>query len=75
MVDLNTVIPRLRVGGVLVFDDTANPYCPGLMGVWETFLDHVPDLAGYSYSEVGTGISLAIRLGNAMVIFRHGSKT
>jgi predicted O-methyltransferase YrrM len=63
MDDLNNVIPRLRVGGVLVFDDTANPYCPGLMGVWEKFLRNVPDLAGYSYSEAGTGISFAIRLG------------
>ncbi len=41
MDDLRNVIPRLRVGGVLVFDDTANPYCPGLMAVWEKFLDSV----------------------------------
>ena len=63
MDDLRHVAPRLRVGGVLVFDDTANPYCPGLMRVWEKFLDSVPDLAGYSYNEAGTGISFAIRLG------------
>jgi predicted O-methyltransferase YrrM len=63
MDDLRNVILRLRVGGVLVFDDTANPYCAGLMRVWETFLDSVPDLAGYSYNEAGTGISFAIRLG------------
>src|SRR5262245_38660403 len=63
MDDLRNVAPRLRVGGVLVFDDTANPYCPGLMRVWEKFLNSVPDFAGYSYNEAGTGISFAIRLG------------
>jgi predicted O-methyltransferase YrrM len=63
MDDLRNVTPRLRVGGVLVFDDTANPYCPGLMEVWKKFLGSAPDLAGYSYNDAGAGISFAIRLG------------
>lgn len=35
--DLCTTVERLRVGGVIVFDDIDNPYCPGLMEVWNRF--------------------------------------
>lgn len=59
--DLRNVIPRLRVGGVVVFDDTSNPYCPGLDKVWEDLLRADRGLAGYSYSGLGTGVSFAIR--------------
>jgi hypothetical protein len=59
--DLRNVVPRLRVGGVLVFDDTSNPYCPGLDRVWSRLLRADPGLAGYSYAALGTGVSFAIR--------------
>src|SRR5260221_4658244 len=41
--DLEDVIPHLAVGGVLLFDDTANPYCPGLADVWEEMLTRHPE--------------------------------
>lgn len=61
MADLEDVIPHLEVGGVLVFDDTANPYCPGLAAVWEETLARHQDLRGFSYNELGTGVSFAVR--------------
>jgi hypothetical protein len=60
--DLINVAPRLRVGGVLVFDDTGNPYCPGLKEVWAEFLKLDTGLRGFSYDQTGTGISFAVRM-------------
>jgi hypothetical protein len=60
--DLVNVAPRVRVGGVLVFDDTGNPYCPGLQEVWEEFLKLDTGLSGFSYGRTGTGISFAVRM-------------
>jgi hypothetical protein len=59
--DLTTVIPRLRVGGVIVFDDIANPYCPGLDQVWNDFLRLDIGLAGFSFTAAGTGVGFAVR--------------
>jgi predicted O-methyltransferase YrrM len=66
--DLQNVAARLRVGGVLVFDDTANPYCPGLDRVWSEFLQTNPGLRGFSYNNLGAGVSFALRV-------RESSKT
>jgi len=63
--DLVNVVPHLAVGGVLVFDDTANPFCPGLDKVWQRLLDADKGLRGYSYSELGTGVSFALRMKEA----------
>ena len=59
--DLRNVTPRLRVGGVLVFDDTANPYTPGLDAVWARLLQVDAGLQGFSYGALGAGVSFAIR--------------
>ncbi len=60
--DLRNVVPRLRVGGVIVFDDTNNPYCPGLSEVWSDLLRADAGLRSYSYNDLGTGVSFAIRM-------------
>jgi predicted O-methyltransferase YrrM len=59
--DLYNVTPRLRVGGVLVFDDTNNPYCPGLRDVWDALVAADGGLLPASFDEVGTGVSFALR--------------
>ena len=59
--DLSKVIPRLRVGGVIVFDDIANPYRPVLYRVWSDFLRSDIGLAGFSFTAAGTGVGFAIR--------------
>lgn len=64
--DLQNVAARLRVGGLLIFDDTNNPYCPGLDKVWQEFLQTDSGLHGFSYNQLGTGISFALRVREAL---------
>ena len=59
--DLETVMPRLKVGGALIFDDISNTSHPELAGVWH---DVVASRRGYStftFSELGFGVGVAIR--------------
>ncbi|MCM0081184.1 class I SAM-dependent methyltransferase [Geomonas sp. Red32] len=59
--DLCNVIPRLSVGGVLVFDDIAHPAHPYLANVWLRAMARFPFLAHYEYTEAGFGVAFAIR--------------
>jgi predicted O-methyltransferase YrrM len=61
--DLANVVARLRVGGVIVFDDIDNPYCPGLDGVWDRFMKANPELSGLvAANPLGLGVAFAIRM-------------
>jgi hypothetical protein len=60
-IDLENVLPRLKIGGALVFDDISNQWHPELVDVWNDFLGRHENLAGYSFSEVGYGVAFAIR--------------
>ncbi|MGD9583394.1 MAG: class I SAM-dependent methyltransferase [Lysobacterales bacterium] len=61
--DLANVVSLLKVGGVIVFDDIDNPYCPGLDGVWAKFLQQYPELNGSILpNALGLGVGFAIRL-------------
>lgn len=67
--DLINVVPRLRVGGVIVFDDIDNPYCPGLLGVWEQFMKRYPELKGLVVENpLGLGVAFAIRMRDSIQI-------
>lgn len=59
--DLENVLPRLKIGGALVFDDISNQSHANLAGVWKEFLERHPNLSGYSFTEVGFGVGFAIR--------------
>ena len=60
--DLTNVVDRLRVGGVLVFDDIDNPYCLGLDGVWDKFMKTHPSLEGCIVNNpIGLGVAIGIR--------------
>jgi len=59
--DLCTVIPRLALGGILVFDDIAHPDHSYLLDVWRRALDRHPFLSGYEFVEIGYGVAFAIR--------------
>jgi predicted O-methyltransferase YrrM len=59
--DLVTVMPRLKIGGGLVFDDVSHPLHPELGQVWR---DTVVARAGFStftFDEIGFGVGVAIR--------------
>ena len=59
--DLETVLPRLRVGGALVFDDIRHPAHPELFDVWKKTVAADRRYACWEFGEVGYGIALAVR--------------
>lgn len=59
--DLKTVLPRLRVGGVLVFDDTRHRHHPDLFGVWSSTVAADRRYACWGFDDVGYGVALAVR--------------
>lgn len=59
--DIADVLPRLSIGGCVVFDDTCNPNVAGLSEVWRRMVADNPRFAAYTYSDVGYGIGFAIR--------------
>jgi predicted O-methyltransferase YrrM len=59
--DLENVIPRLKVGGALVFDDISNHSHATLESVWKDVVVNDSRFAAYSFTEVGFGVGFAIR--------------
>jgi predicted O-methyltransferase YrrM len=59
--DLENVIPRLKIGGALVFDDISNQSHPTLASVWKSEVEDDSRFASYSFAEVGFGVGFAIR--------------
>jgi predicted O-methyltransferase YrrM len=59
--DLCNVIPRLSVGGVVVFDDIGHPQHPYLLNVWQKAIAQFPYLSSFEFTETGYGIGFAIR--------------
>jgi predicted O-methyltransferase YrrM len=59
--DLRNVMPRLKVGGVLVFDDIVNPSHLVLREVWEQEVAARPDMASWTFGEAGFGVAFAVR--------------
>ena len=59
--DLQNVIPRLKIGGALVFDDIANQSHPTLASVWKREVEDDSRFASYSFAEVGFGVGFASR--------------
>jgi predicted O-methyltransferase YrrM len=59
--DIENVIPRLKIGGALVFDDIANPAHPELGDVWNRVVARSDCFASWGFSELGFGIAFAIK--------------
>lgn len=59
--DLETVLPRLKIGGALVFDDVSNPAHPELAGVWTDLFTRHPRFSAFTFTEIGYGVGFAIR--------------
>lgn len=60
-VDLRNVKDRVKVGGLLVFDDTSNLSHPGLSAVWKNEIGRDPRFATAEFNEIGFGIGIAVR--------------
>jgi hypothetical protein len=59
--DLHDVLPHLKVGGVILFDDTCNPFTPGLGRVWERVVCSDDRFSTWSYRDLGYGVGIAVR--------------
>jgi len=59
--DLRDVLPRLAIGGAVVFDDISHPAHPELNRVWRAMVEDDDRFSTYSYREAGYGVGFAIR--------------
>ena len=59
--DLETVVPRLKVGGLLIFDDICNPDHTYLRRVWRRVTADRVRFQTYEYDELGYGVAFAIK--------------
>lgn len=59
--DLRDVMPRLKIGGVLVFDDITHPKHPNLLKIWSKYVGSNPHFSCWEYRELGYGVALAVR--------------
>jgi predicted O-methyltransferase YrrM len=59
--DLKNVIPRLKIGGALVFDDICNVSHPALRHVWDKLVVKSKRFMTYTFDELGFGVSFAIK--------------
>ena len=59
--DLRNVLPRLKVGGIIVFDDICHPLHPYLADVWQRIIVSDSRFATWEFTELGYGVAFAIR--------------
>ena len=59
--DLMNVLPRLKIGGIVVFDDVVHPAFPWLEEVWKETVADDPNFVSKTFTEIGHGVSFAIR--------------
>lgn len=59
--DLLDVLPRLKIGGVLVFDDIAHPELPHLKDVWQALVVADTRFSAWQFDELGYGVAVAVR--------------
>ena len=59
--DLRDVLPRLRIGGALVFDDISHPAHPKLASVWRRVVESERRYGTWTFDDVGYGVAVAVR--------------
>ena len=59
--DLRDVLPRLKIGGAIVFDDIGSPQASYLKDVWRRYVASQPRFASWEFDELGFGIAIGIR--------------
>jgi predicted O-methyltransferase YrrM len=60
--DLRAVLPRLTVGGVIVFDDISHPMHLYLADVWQRVVVSDKRFAPWQFTEIGYGVAFAVRM-------------
>ncbi len=64
--DLANVLPRLKVGGILLYDDIVQ--MPALRGVWERLVTRDSRYVTWEYTDAGDGVAAAIRIGDGPML-------
>lgn len=59
--DLVDILPRLKRGGVVVFDDISSPHHPYLIDVWKQLVRDDMRFSTWEFPELGYGVALAVR--------------
>lgn len=59
--DLCDVLPRLKIGGAIVFDDICHPKHLYLQDVWEKLVVNDPRFTSWTCKDVGYGVGFALR--------------
>ncbi|MGZ4316383.1 MAG: class I SAM-dependent methyltransferase [Gaiellaceae bacterium] len=59
--DLLDVLPRVRIGGALVFDDISHPAHPELDAMWQRTVASDRRFATWQFDDVGYGVAVAVR--------------
>jgi predicted O-methyltransferase YrrM len=60
-IDLVNVLSRVKVGGVIVFDDVSNHSHPELLQVWRDIIVAHPRFSAYTFTDIGFGVGIAVR--------------
>jgi predicted O-methyltransferase YrrM len=59
--DLQVVMPRVKIGGALIFDDISNQDHLELRRVWDEVVVANPGFSTFTFAEIGFGVGVAIR--------------
>ena len=59
--DLRDVLPRLRIGGAVVFDDVRHRCHPELGAVWGRVVGADPRYSTYEFADNGFGVAVGVR--------------
>jgi predicted O-methyltransferase YrrM len=59
--DLCDVLPRLSIGGAVVFDDVCHPTHPGLRKVWAELVENDPRFTTWTCDDLGYGVGVGVR--------------
>ncbi len=61
IIDLKNVLPRIKIGGFLIFDDVCNPELTYMKKLWEKVVVKSGRFQTYLFDESGFGTAFAIR--------------
>lgn len=59
--DLNNVMNRIKIGGILVFDDISSQEHPYLNKLWINIVKKKNNFVTWEYTDIGLGVAFAIR--------------
>lgn len=59
--DLETVLPRLKIGGAVLLDDIVHPQHTYLEAVWDSVLGNDSNFSTAKYKDLGYGVAVAVR--------------